>query len=180
MTVLAQPLLALFRPRGGRVTAVGFAIRLAWLAVAALHVWLIAERALELRFGGAMDYLRAGLCLLGVVYATWKFWRRPTVFDSTPRRAWSFALALLLGHWLIAPPGEAPAVADKGLVPAAVILVITPALLLLGLGLMRGRGHAYAAHAQATRTVARPVCPAIPGHPLLASPTLIDLPPPTR
>ena len=55
-----------------------------WLAVAVLHGSLIAARLAAGRWDGPMDYARAGLCLVCVIFATLKLRRIVTVVDSEP------------------------------------------------------------------------------------------------
>lgn len=103
--------------------------RALWLAVALLHVWLVLRRVALGELTNPLDALRAGLCLLGVGYASLKFWQVATIFDSAPRRAFAFALILVLGHWVIAEPSQQGNLADStGKAPVAAILVIAPAL----------------------------------------------------
>jgi hypothetical protein len=103
--------------------------RTLWLAVAALHGWLVLRRVATGELAGVMDALRALLCLGGVAYASLKFWRVATWFDSAPRRALAFAMILLLGHWLIAAPGQADQLfGPRSTLNAAAVLVMAPAL----------------------------------------------------
>jgi hypothetical protein len=136
-----QPIMEHFR-RWARPST---AIRLAWLAVVALHVWLVARRVGAGEWGTAVDVARGTLCAAGVAYASLKFWSISTVFDNRPRRAMAFLLVVTLGHAAWHPAAETM---TSGTVPGAppvqAVAVMMPivAMAVLGLGLaawMRGR-----------------------------------------
>jgi hypothetical protein len=119
--------------------------RAAWLIVAAVHVWLVLERCLTGEWATPLDFTRAALCLAGVAYASLKFWRIATIFDSSLRRAVACGLILLIGHWVIAPPaGDAgPAAASDVTALIAVVPALGAALLAaLLLGVPRRRTFA--------------------------------------
>jgi len=106
-----------------------------WLAVAALHVWLIARRFATGQWSTPMDDLRAFLCLAAVGYASLKFWRIATLFDAGPRRALTFALILLLGHWAVAAPQNDMA-GGPGASAFIALIAVLPALGLAAVGLL--------------------------------------------
>lgn len=101
-------------------------VRALWLAVAALHAWLVLRRVVCGDWGSMLDAVRGALCLGGVFYGSLKFWRIATVFDAAPRRAVAFALVLLLGHWLLAAPAQSDAPGSRA--PIAAVLIVAPAL----------------------------------------------------
>ncbi len=113
-------------------------LRALWLAMALLHVWLIARRLWLGELGGLLELTRGALCLAGVAYCSLKFWRVATFFDSQPRRAIAFGLALLVGHVLIAPPGTQSLLDPTGM-QLTTVLVTAPLLLALGLVAAAGR-----------------------------------------
>ena len=101
-----------------------FWLRMAWIALAVLHAWLMVRRLVSGELGSLLDFTRAGLALAAVYYCSLKVWRVATVFDREPRRALIFALALLLGHvWLHVEPAGSPSGT-----PVAVALILQTAL----------------------------------------------------
>jgi hypothetical protein len=102
--------------------------RTLWLLVAALHVYLIIRRVAVGDWTTPLDYARAALCLLGVGYASLKFWRIATLFDSNLRRALAFGLLLFVGHWVIAQPVHAPAGGTDGQANLMALIAVLPAL----------------------------------------------------
>jgi hypothetical protein len=126
-------------------------IRLLWVAVAALHAWLLVERLFTGALQGPMDYVKAFLCLAAIGYATLKVWQIATFFDSKPRRVVAFTLLLMLGHWLVASPQDRTAVLEHAPSVALLTLAILPTLA-LGLALtcaavaLQRRRHTPANH----------------------------------
>jgi hypothetical protein len=112
-----------------RVLRVSTLLRVLWLAVAALHIWLILRRCINGDWHTFADYLRAALCLVAVGYATLKVWHVTTVFDNEPRRAWIFSLVLLLGHAFASQPGDSARALQHGdTAPWVAALAILPAV----------------------------------------------------
>ena len=127
-------------PSPRRWARISWLVRVLWVAVVALHAWLLLRRMIGGEWTGLMDYVRAGLCVVAVGYATLKVWRVATIFDSAPSRAWLFALTLLIGHGMIAGPVTMSSLlaAQSGM-SVTTMLVVVPtlgaaALLALGFG----------------------------------------------
>jgi predicted membrane protein len=112
------------RPRWARPSTL---LRLAWLLVAGLHVWLVARRLATVELATAGDMARAVLCLAGVAYASLKLWSVSTVFDARPRRAVAFFLILALGHMALTGPATRARMADKAPAAMQVMLVASVA-----------------------------------------------------
>lgn len=74
-------------------------IRGLWLAVVALHAWLFARRIIEGEWLGGLNQARLVLALAACIYGAVKMWRPATFLDDSPRKAWAFALLLILGHF---------------------------------------------------------------------------------
>jgi hypothetical protein len=117
-------------------------LRAAWLGVLLLHVWLVGRRIVAGEWTTAPDLLRGFFCVVGVGYASLKFWQISTVFDDRPRRMLAFLLLLAFGHWaMLAPDGRLPLPTDSQSIRAVVVLPSVVGLLALaiGLGLLAGR-----------------------------------------
>lgn len=112
-----------------RWARISWLVRVLWVAVAALHAWLILRRVVGGEWTGLMNCVRAGLCLVAVGYATLKVWRVATIFDSAPRRAWLFAFTLLVGHGMVAGPvTQSVLVAAQSGMSVTTMLVVVPTL----------------------------------------------------
>lgn len=74
-------------------------IRAMWLAVAALHAWLFARRLIEGEWFGGMNQARLVLAMAACIYGAVRMWRPATFLDDSPRKAWAFALLLIIGHF---------------------------------------------------------------------------------
>jgi hypothetical protein len=106
-----------------------FWLRFMWIAVAALHAWLILCRCLNGHVESLTDISIVLLCVIAIWHASRKVWRIATIFDSKPRRAVIFALTLLFGHLAIQARGPVPAMAGPAEYPVAVQMIfITPVL----------------------------------------------------
>ena len=171
---------SLLRPmrRGVRLSTIA---RTLWLMVAALHIYLITRRFAVGDWSTLLDYVRAALCLAGVGYASLKFWRIATIFDSSLRRALTFGLILLLGHWVIAAPSHDAAGAEAARFAALIaVLPVLGATLLGTLQLVRARRRSTPRPA---RVMAAPAAFELAYLPLLVLrdfPTLYHRPPPCR
>lgn len=115
-------------------------IRLLWMAVAGLHLWLVMRRGLLGDLNSLFDWLKALLCAAGAGYATAKVWRVATVFDSSPRRAWTFAFVVVLGHWILMGTNPETAFDPQPMqAPIAVVIAVVPMMgaLALAVGALR-------------------------------------------
>jgi hypothetical protein len=93
-----------------------------------LHAVLVARRVISGEWAGTLNAVRGWLCLVGVGYCSLKFWRVATIFDAAPRRALAFALLLLLGHWLLAPPARSETPFANSPYGVTAVLFVVPAL----------------------------------------------------
>ncbi len=135
-------------PSPHRWARISWLVRVLWVVVVVLHAWLFLRRMVGGEWTGLMDYVRAGLCLVAVGYATLKVWRIATIFDSAPRRAWVFAFTLLIGHGMIAGPvTQSSLLAAQSGMSVTTMLMVVPtlgaaALLALGFGCRVWRNRA--------------------------------------
>lgn len=107
-------------------------LRTLWLAVALLHAWLVVRRWAPITAVTVQDLLISLLCLVGVGYASLKFWRLSTIFDDRPRRALIFCLVLVLGHVVI----DAPQSGEESLFSPAQHGLMAAVLPVMGLSLL--------------------------------------------
>ena len=162
-------------------------IRALWIAVAALHAWLIVARVINGEWAGLMDLIRAALCLVAIGYASLKFWDIATIFDRGPRRALTFTLILILGHFLVASPhGNLQSFQQPIATTAASILVILPVLSAALILAVVFRSRSFGPRIARSTASIRPVAPVayelahLPIALTRRTPTLFRRPPPTH
>lgn len=161
-------------------------VRLLWIAVAALHVWLIARRLETGVWLAPAALAKLALCAAAVAYCSLKVWRVATVFDSAPRRVIAFTLLLVLGHWAIATPQTRQAALEHAPLIALSTLAILPARPAAARRLLRAAARRCRALFDAVPSLLLPspgAAPRAPRHWLSllawAPPSLFRRPPPS-